>query len=351
MDSLATLCETVQHNCNISDARYARDYSMCVYLLRMQEHYRWKKSIRLSDPINREALGIWVRATEEYWDTIEEEDYQPLHINGESFSPFDAENINRTLSDSNLAYSAGIGRLGQPHFVLAERTALHQHPYPKIELGNELARDSITLPAMAQDGTIIIRHAGIRQMFWQMLAEWRLRKNDGPMARVVEHYCIDPDTPDEKQIAVAAKDLSKSIVDHERGEIIAGELLGQTYQEMIAALQGHGGEGYARAVRDLLADAHITWPNIVEQQNAVFVDFWLAGLQGIRESLLQPTAFFCDITQSNTPLKHLNSHIKREQQRWYVVASVLLDTFRTKGVKADFKSVAESAVLDSEQHA
>lgn len=347
---MATLCATVQHNCNISDARYARDYSMCVYLLRMQEHYRWKQSIPFTDTIDKKALGNWVRETEDYWDTIEEENFLPLPINGESFEPFDEKNINRALTDANLGYTAGIGRLGQPHFVLAERRAQRDTPYPQLELGREWARDTITLPAMTRNGAIVIRHAAIKQMLWQMIAEWRLHRNPGPMARVVAHYDINADSPHDAQITAAAQDLSVSIVYHERGEIITSKLLGPRYKEMISSLQGRPGEGYVRAVGDLLADAHSTWPFIVEQQNSNYLDFWLAGLHGIRQSLLQPTTFYRKITQTDHPLSMLNSQIKHEQQRWSAVAEVLLETFAKRGIKANFKSAAESALHTSEQH-
>lgn len=67
MDALKPqLIQNVQHNCVISDARYARDYSMCVYLLRMQEHYRWKNAIPLNCAVKGETLGDWVRETEDY---------------------------------------------------------------------------------------------------------------------------------------------------------------------------------------------------------------------------------------------------------------------------------------------
>lgn len=217
MDALKSqLIQNVQHNCDISDARYARDYSMCVYLLRMQEHYRWKNAIPLNGAVNGETLGDWVRETEDYWDTIEETDFQPVTVGDYSFDPFDTDKINRSLAncspaDSSLAYTAGIGRLGQPHFVLAECVQRSTTPYPQMELGQELARDSITVPAMSRDGIIIIRHDSIKRMLWQMIAEWRLRKPVGPMARLLTHYQIN-DNPSDAQITSTAKDLSALLI-------------------------------------------------------------------------------------------------------------------------------------------
>lgn len=335
------LCQTVQHNCDISDARFARDYSMCVYLLRMQEHYRWKHALALDATIDREALGGWVRDTEDYWDTIEETDFRPLNIDGKLLDPFDDDAINRALADTAMAYSSGIGRLGQPHFVLAQRGAQTHTPFCQLELGRELARDTITLPAMMRSNTIIIRHDSIKRMLWQMIAEWRLHRYQSPMSRVIEHYQIDTNHADDNQLTAAAQDLSTLLIQHERGEILANDMLGNDYTQMIASLQGQPAEGMLRAVRDLLADAIATWPFLVEQQSQVHLDFWLAGVQGFRETLLERTAFYVDITHSTQPLSVLAHHVTHEQQRWQRVARALLAAFAANGPRFDVKSTIE----------
>jgi hypothetical protein len=337
------LCKTVQHNCDISDARYARDYSMCVYLLRMQEHYRWKNAITLDAAIDKSALGGWVRDTEDYWDTIEQTEFQPLKIDGKPNDPFDADAINHALHDSPFAYSAGIGRLGQPHFVLAKREAYSELPFPQLELGQELARDSIITPAMTRDNKIIIRHDSIKRMLWQMITEWRLHPHEGPMARVLNHYGIEAVAADDKLFTATAGDLSALLVRHERGEISATQQLGGDYRDMLAQLQGTPAEGSIRAVGDLLADAISTWPWLVEQRLSHHLDFWLAGLQGIRETLLAPTAFYQVLTNSSHPLPLLEKYIAPEQRRWRHVADALIKAFHKTGPQFDYRTTIEQA--------
>ena len=41
------LSDTVQLNCHISDARHAGNYTLCIYLLKMREFYRWEKKTRV----------------------------------------------------------------------------------------------------------------------------------------------------------------------------------------------------------------------------------------------------------------------------------------------------------------
>lgn len=341
------ICDAVQHNCAISDARYARDYSMCIYLLRMREFYRWKHDIPLGVTIDAAALGNWVVETETYWDTIEETEFHPIVINGSSFDPFDANLINAELNQLNLVYSAGLGRLGQPHFILAE----HRHrsknlPANYIETGCELARDLITLPAMTQNGTIYIRHESIVRMFWQMVEEWSINKQAGPMARLIDHYAIEVNGRNlKRQLETTANDLSDLLLHHELGELQAGELLGSQYNEMTSTFHHKRGEGHIRAVRDLLADTLETWPFIVREKYSHHLDFWLAGLNGIREELLKQTGVYECLHNggSDTRLNTLATLIEPQRTRWQQVAEQLLDDYKSHKETLDI----EQAILNA----
>ncbi len=316
---------------------------MCIYLLRMQEFYRWKEAVPLDEPLNPDILGSWVRDTEDYWDSIEHNNFRPVTIDGKDYDPFYTSEINQGLDQYNLVYSAGIGRLGQPHFVLGECTERTAIPYPKIDFGKELARDIITLPAMTCNGTIFIRHESIVRMLWQMVSEWRLKMPVGPMANVVNHFQLDGNakTP---QIETAAKELSPLLIHHEYGEIEATKLLGAGYSQMIIDLQGNRGEIYARAVADLLADSLGTWPYLVKTGSTVHLDFWLASLFGVREELFTSTDFHTHLTSAGIPLKAMADLIEPEQNKWQHVATELLDAFTREGKMCDYKKVIENAL-------
>ena len=47
----------VQRNCDISDANHGGNFTMCTYLMKMREYFRWEKGLaftdRLPDPIRR----------------------------------------------------------------------------------------------------------------------------------------------------------------------------------------------------------------------------------------------------------------------------------------------------------
>jgi len=294
--------QTVQHNCAISDARYSREYSLCIYLLRLREFYRWKKKIPLGESIDQELLGDWVNSTEEHWDSIEHTDFQPLSINGLDYDPFDIEAINNQLENSGLLYSAGFGRLGQPHFVLAKQLSKGNiEQCTHIECGEELARDIMTLPAMTQGKTLYIRHESFAHLLWQMFDEWNIHNNPGPMARLVNHYNISNNDQLEQQI---------------------------------------------RAVRDLLADSLNSWVWIANNRSLPHLDFWLSGLIGYREIIFNMTnpgdALFSD--DPDARLSTLSSMIDSQQHRWQQVALELISEYKTHGIEFDVEKTIKQNI-------
>ena len=74
------LARAVQHNCNISDARFAGNYTMCVYLLKMREYFRWEMEQDFGANLTRDDVGNWLIAREQLWSDIEDQDYSHLDI-------------------------------------------------------------------------------------------------------------------------------------------------------------------------------------------------------------------------------------------------------------------------------
>ncbi|HSD60749.1 MAG TPA: hypothetical protein VLC55_07840, partial [Burkholderiales bacterium] len=60
MQTLQLLVNAVQRNCDIADARHARDMTLCTYLLEMRELYRWEQDMPLTALPPKDALGRWL---------------------------------------------------------------------------------------------------------------------------------------------------------------------------------------------------------------------------------------------------------------------------------------------------
>ena len=93
--SREALVAAVRTNCAISDARHAREMTMCTYLLAMREYYRWERGVAFDAPLVRADVGVWLAAREAEWESLEDADYRPLPLGAETVDPYDVDAVNR----------------------------------------------------------------------------------------------------------------------------------------------------------------------------------------------------------------------------------------------------------------
>ncbi|MCW8922416.1 MAG: hypothetical protein OQK69_02130, partial [Gammaproteobacteria bacterium] len=277
------LQQCVQHNCHISDARYAGNYTLCIYLLKMREYYRWEKTFAYRQVLSTDDIGQWLTQRENLWDEIEDENYSHLKLDNTDYDPFDSSAINEKLLEQGLVYSGGIGQKGKPHFFLAEleRREKH-HDYQILISGKEHARDLTSPPAMSQGNTIFIRRESFKRMIWEQIETWRWNKPENAMAQSMRCYDFDNDM--EASLEAMTNNELESAVLHEIGEIKAGKQL-PGWSEMMQDISFTQAEIMARAVRDHLADALSTLPTLIEQNNQASIHFYFANLTNIRKHI------------------------------------------------------------------
>lgn len=281
---LSGIKDTVQRNCHIADANAAGNYTLCVYLLKMREFYRWESGYDYGDNIPREEIGNWLREREELWESLQEQNFANIAINGQEYDPFDAESINRDLLPERLVYSAGLGRNTHPHFflgVLKEQRKLDG--YNIIVVADEYARDLTAPPAMSQGNTIYIRREAFRRMLWELYEQWLWHKPDNALARAFHHYPFETDL-------VAALDqmtdneLNVAVL-HEMGEVLAHGKLGYAWEELLMQFPQSRLEYLLRAVRDHYADCLTTLPALITGQNTASLHFYLGNMSNLRKEL------------------------------------------------------------------
>ncbi len=276
------LQQSVQHNCHIADALHAGDYTMCVYLMRMRELYRWEKGYRFADKLPHEEVGDWLREREALWETLEATDFQPVRINGDRYAPFESGLINDHLSDHGLVYSAGLGYNNKAHFFLGRlHTYEQQQGFNLLVADQEYARDLTAPPAMTQGNTIFIRRESMRRMVFEKLEEWRWNKLDNPMGRAVA--CFDFDDDLEASLDRMTDSEINTLLQHELGEVKAGELLGAQWETMLMALPAHRTQLLVRMVRDNLADCLATLPALRDNSSTASLHFYMATLSNLRK--------------------------------------------------------------------
>ncbi len=283
------LLDAVRHNCDIADAHSATDFTLCVYLMKMREYYRWREDIPYSTSLKNEAVGRWIRQQEQHWDKIEEDALKAVPFNKTQFDAFETEQINQGLLKRKLVYSAGIGQKGKAHFFLAELEEITERKSFRIIIsGNEYARDLISPVAMTLDRTIFLRKQSLQRLIWEKSQELSWNTSETPLARAFKRWDFN------KQALSALEKSSEKfmgqIIDHEIGEVMAGEHLGPQWETMLALHLNSKLELQLRAMRDFLADHLSTLPHLFASGEAQAIHFYFGMLSPIRKSMV-PTLF------------------------------------------------------------
>ncbi len=280
---LALLKETVQANCDIADARHAREMTMCNYLLAMRELYRWQAGLSLRQPLQQAELSAWIVRRETLWNTLEDAEFRALPIGG-GCDPFDNAAINEALAPQGLVYAGGLGRWGKPHFFLGDLARQEtRHGLTVLVSDREHARDLFAPPAAMREGKVFLRLDALRRWLWEKTEIWGVHQVDGALKAALDEYGFADDA--EAALERMAVRESETLILHEVGEGMAEPLLGPAWREMLGGLSQRRAELLARAVRDHLADCLSTLPALVGRGTAPSIHFYFANLDGLRRSL------------------------------------------------------------------
>ncbi len=326
-DEIKTIIETVQHNCHIADARYAGDYTLCVYLLKMREMYRWEQQESFNTSLTTDDVGDWLTDREGLWDDVETLEYKPLSIDGIDYEPFDNNAINVLIEKKGLVYNAGLGVRCRPHFFLAELEELKEEGKQTIIIaGKEYARDMAAPPAMVQQDRIYIRRESLRRMLWEKVEEWRMSGLDNPIGRAAQHYDFDGDV--ETALDQMANTETEMIIAHEKGEAKVGEIVTDAWLDMLAAMPNTHAEIMLRAVRDHYADALTTLPLLLENNNPASIHFYFGNMTAMRKKLAPSLINAYEAWHKSEKLTDLENLLPTLKEHWKSVVQDALDIFK-----------------------
>ena len=279
----------VRRNCTLSDARNAGRYSVCGLALRLRDLYKWEN--RLHPWVEKDSGDIlkWIGEKEEEWENLEEKEFYNISLEGQYYDPFDSDDINEVLIRHGLYYGAGYARSLKPTFFLAvlEETLEVSNHTVKI-LGRELARDLSTLPALSQNGRIIIRKDAGKYYFWDQLF---FIKKSGKPALEFALECHGVNVRDTKMLQKNLARIFKTEIDtyiyHELGEIRNTVFDRNQWREIIAAFAGTPVELLARAVKDLLADTseYGLLRHVIAEGKTASLAFYAAFIDGLVREL------------------------------------------------------------------
>jgi hypothetical protein len=331
MQNLGELASTVQKNCHISDARYAGELTLCVFLIKMREYYRWELNIPFAAQIPKESVSEWLREREQVWERLSGASFERLPLASGRHDPFDAETVNRELLPRGYVYGGGYGRAGKPIFFLAELARTEERDGCTVHVSTcEYARDLEAPPAMLQGQTIYVRQESLRRYLWEKIEDWRWNRKAGPMQEALSAYGFRDDDLDGSLARMTAHE-TESVILHELGEARAGALLGPDWETMLGALARSRFELTARAVRDLLADCLSTLPELLAREAHGALHFYFATFSGLRRELFPELLAAYQRWADGGEAKPLLRLAHSGAQRWREIAEELLALYRQRG--------------------
>lgn len=333
------LVETVQKNCHIADANHARDMTMCTYLLEMREFFRWENELPLTQQPPRSEIGEWMIHRESLWESLQQDEFAALPVNGRAYDPFASKDVNEALVPEGLVYGAGIGRYRKPHFFLGELKRKETREGLTIYVtGCEYARDLSTLPAAYQDGAIFLRTDALKRTLWEKVELWGQKKPDGAMKAALECYGFDRDA--EAALARMTDEQSEAVILHEVGEARADRLLGKDWRDMIGSFTHRHAEVLARSVRDNLADCLSTLPALLEREAWCSLHFYMAEFDGLRQALFPSLLEGYRHWRAHHDPDKLAQAVSDGARHWQMQAEKLLQLYR------DDPGTAEARIRD-----
>jgi len=330
MDDTTPLVRAVQRNCDIADARHAADHTLCIFLLKMREHFRWERGLPLTAVLPKEDVGDWLSRREALWEEVEGAELTPLPLPSGPCDPFETAQANAELLPLGLVYGAGLGRGGRPTFFLAELAREERREgFPVLVAGRELARDMAAPPAMLQGETITVRTDAIRREVWSKVEEWQWQHRDGPLDRAMTLFDAAGDGGSEGLLDRVTAAQVEAATLHEVGEGLAGKSLGTGWLEMQAALGCGRPELCLRAVRDLLADGLSTLPHLATAGAAPPIHLYFAHLRGMRRELGADWVAAYEQFNTSGDAAPLTAAAEAGTARWQEAADGLLAAWRS----------------------
>ncbi len=285
------LAGQVMRNCSIANARNWGSYSVCGLLLRLRELYRWEKKLKPWEAINHGSLLAWIDAQEKTWERLRDTDFMPIEIGGTRHDPFNSEGINTLLEETGLAYGAGYSRALRPSFFLAEVLERRSEDgFLVTVLGNELARDLVSFPAMALGRRVFARKQPMGFYLWEKLLEAR-GQMEGILAMAFQDYGYDFSRAPGEQVNLMEEVIQEELqacLRHEIGEVVENAFPETEWREMVSRHKGTRIEHFARGVRDVLADTceRGMLKHIIGRRNLGSLGMYAANLSGYRKLLL-----------------------------------------------------------------
>ncbi len=284
-----SVANQVRQNCLVTDARYAGFHSICDLALRLRDLYKWEKRLDPWVEEDPQCIIEWIGEKEAVWESLSDKELEKINLCGRAYDPFDTQAINAALEPQGLFYGAGYVQGMRPTFFLALLEEKREiQGYPVYLLGTELVRDLLTLPALTQDNSVLIRKESARLSLYNQI--FFVRKS-GQRALDVALECYGLSRKDYKALHRNLNRITQAEIEtqlyHELGELRETVFDRVTWREIVATYPHSPIEHLARAIKDLLADMSPEGllHHFINRKKKASLALYVAFLDGLRKEL------------------------------------------------------------------
>ena len=349
MENQEQIVRRVLENCDISDAGHAGLYSICGLALRLRDLYKWENRL---DPwvekSSEEILG-WIGRKEELWEKLAGRKYVPLPVNGKEIDPFETETINEILAPSGLMYGAGYARGLKPIFFLAavkEKRRIGR--LEAVVLGEELARDMLTLPALSQGDRVVFRKESARMYLWDQL--FYMKKSGRPYLRFALKRCGIEESDSEtlrQNLDRLLDRFQDAYIYHEVGEITDTDFEREIWREIVGAYPQSVVEYFARTVKDLLADLNGkgTLRRIIDKRDDASLGLYAAFFDGLARLLFPELRISVDKFSKGGDWDEIEEAVESGRETAVRAKDTLVDLYR-EGQKRNDRNWVQKRIED-----
>jgi hypothetical protein len=289
MFKVDALARQIINNCDISDAQHAGLYSTCGLALRLRDLYKWEHRLKPWEEKDSSEILDWIGEKEALWEKLADAKYTDLSIQGKRYDSFDTAAINAALGPHGLFYGAGYAFRLKPTFFLAEiENTAQRNGYNVYTLGREMARDLLTLPALSQDQSILLRTESARLYLWDQMAY--IKKSGRAALQFALERCglknQQPEVLQQHLPQILAVQIDNYLY-HEIGELTDATFHPTIWRELIATFPHSPVELLARGLKDLLADTsqNGTLPYLIKNRKTAGLGLYAAFLDGMPKAL------------------------------------------------------------------
>ena len=289
MLDIESIAGQVSANCSISDARSAGLYSICGLALRLRDLFKWEQRLSPWEEPEPAVILDWIGQKEDLWEQVGEQPLAQLHVNGRRHDPFDTEAINQVLVPEGVYYGAGYAHSMRPTFFLAKIEDRGTVDGVKVfTLGRELARDLLTLPALSQNGEVLLRTQAARLYLWDQM--FYIKKSGRAALAFALRACGLPD-PKPETIRSRLDDVFDAVrsvyLYHEIGELKTRDFDRTIWRDIVSSYARSPVELLARTLKDLLADTDPegTLPKLIGERRAAAIGLYAAFIDGLARAI------------------------------------------------------------------